>query len=100
MSKVNEMFGLYTGGAFFPDLQKALTTQMCPYSGSPCYKTRKSDPDTAIGTCSLNFGNVDQPILRKLFKTPLQFRLARTSSCHTGQIAVTILLKGTFEELP
>lgn len=38
--------------------------------------------------------------LRKLFKTPLQFRLARTSSCHTGQIAVTILLKGTFEELP
>lgn len=63
MSKVNEMFGLYTGGAFFPDLQKALTTQVCPYSGSPCYKTRKSDPDTAIGTCSLNFGNVDQPIL-------------------------------------
>ena len=38
--------------------------------------------------------------LGKLFKTPLQFRLARTSSCHTGQIAVTILLKGTFEELP
>ena len=38
--------------------------------------------------------------LRKLFKTPLQFRLARTSNCHAGQIAVTSLLKGTFEELP
>ena len=39
-------------------------------------------------------------LLRKLFKTPLQFRLARTSNYHTGQIAVTALLKGTFEELP
>ena len=38
--------------------------------------------------------------LGKLFKTPLQFRLARTSNCHAGQIAVTSLLKGTFEELP
>ena len=38
--------------------------------------------------------------LRKLFKTPLQFRLAKTSNCHAGQIAVTSLLKGTFEELP
>lgn len=37
---------------------------------------------------------------KKLFKTPLQFRLARTSNCHAGQIAVTSLLKGTFEELP
>ena len=37
---------------------------------------------------------------RKLFKTPLQFRLAKTSNCHAGQIAVTSLLKGTFEELP
>lgn len=37
---------------------------------------------------------------RKLFKTPLQFRLARISNCHTGQIAVTTLLKGTFEVLP
>ena len=39
-------------------------------------------------------------VYRKLFKTPLQFRLARTSNCHAGQIAVTSLLKGTFEELP
>ena len=36
----------------------------------------------------------------KLFKNPLQFRLARTSNCHAGQITVTSLLKGTFEELP
>ena len=55
-----------------------------------------------FGKFAEEFNNSNNPIksLRKLFKTPLQFRLARTSSCHTGQIAVTILLKGTFEELP
>lgn len=63
MSKVNEMFGLYTGGNILPDLTEALTKQSCPFTGRPCYKTRKSDPDTAIGTCSLIFDNVDQPIL-------------------------------------
>ena len=63
MSKVNEMFGLYTGGDVFPDLAVALQTQKCPFNGKQCYKTRKSDPGTAIGTCSLSFHNVNQPIL-------------------------------------
>ena len=30
MSEVNEMFGMYTGGAPFPDLTKALQTQKMP----------------------------------------------------------------------
>ena len=34
--------------------------------------------------------------LRKLFKTPLQFRLARTFDCHTVQTAVRLLVKGYF----
>lgn len=64
MNKVNEMFGLYTNGDIFPDLHVALKEQTCPYmNGAQCYKTRKSDPDTAIGTCSLCFNNVEQPIL-------------------------------------
>ena len=42
MSEVNEMFGMYTGGAPFPDLTKALQTQKCPFNGRQCYKTRKS----------------------------------------------------------
>lgn len=63
MSEVNEMFGMYTGGAPFPDLTKALQTQKCPFNGRQCYKTRKSDPNTAIGICSLSFRNVDQPVL-------------------------------------
>lgn len=31
MNKVNEMFGLYTNGAVFPDLHTALREQTCPY---------------------------------------------------------------------
>lgn len=63
MNKVNEMFGLYTGGRILPDLTDALTQQRCPFTGRACYKTRKSAPDIAIGTCSLNFDNIEQPIL-------------------------------------
>lgn len=64
MNKVNEMFGRYTNGSQFPDLHTALRTQSCPFkNGGKCYKTRKSDPDTAIGTCSLCFDNVEQPLL-------------------------------------
>ena len=63
MSKVNQMFGLYTNSDNFPDLTRALQEQTCPYMGRQCYKTRKSDPNTAIGTCSLCFNNVEQPIL-------------------------------------
>ena len=37
--------------------------------------------------------------LRKLFKPPLQFRLARTFNCHTVQTAFASLLRATFEEL-
>lgn len=63
MSNVNELFGFYTGGDTLPDLKYALTKQSCPFNGRPCYKTRKSNPDTAIGTCSLIFDNINQPIL-------------------------------------
>ena len=83
MNKVNEMFGLYTNGDKFPNLHLALKDQTCPYmKGAQCYKTRKSDPNTAIGTCSLCFDNLQQPILicpepftqdGKIFNDCLQF---------------------------
>lgn len=58
------MFGLYTNGKNFPDLHNVLKEQTCPYmNGAKCYKTRKSDPDIAIGTCSICFNNVKQPVL-------------------------------------
>lgn len=53
MSKVKELFGIYCNDA--ADLQSAVAEQLCPYSGKKCFKTRKSDPETAIGTCTVNY---------------------------------------------
>lgn len=33
-----------------------VTQQRCPFYGRKCYKTRKSDPATSIGTCVVNYG--------------------------------------------
>ena len=53
MSKVKELFGIYCNDA--ADLQSAVAEQLCPYSGKKCFKTRKSDPETAIGTCTVHY---------------------------------------------
>ena len=63
-------------------------------------KTNSSDKTQPISFSNSPNASLTFKDHRKLFKTPLQFRLARTSNCHAGQIAVTSLLKGTFEELP
>lgn len=65
MNRVNEMFGIYTNGSEFPDLHEALATQICPWhaKGNTCYKVRKSAASISIGTCSLCFQNIDQPLL-------------------------------------
>jgi len=34
-------------------------SQECRYSGKKCYKTRKSEPDVAIGTCTVAYGKED-----------------------------------------
>ena len=65
------------------------------------FKSLDPWPGFQITSFKIQVSPVDgRKTLRKLFKNPLQFRLARTSNCHAGQIAVTSLLKGTFEELP
>lgn len=53
MSKVKELFGLYCNDV--ADFTLALETQICPYSHKKCYKTRKSDSNTAIGTCTVSY---------------------------------------------
>ena len=53
MSKIKELFGLYCNDT--ADFTYALATQMCPYSHKKCYKTRKSDSNTAIGTCTVAY---------------------------------------------
>ena len=51
MNKVAELFGVFCNGA--NDIRAAVKTQLCPYSGKKCYKTRKSAPDISIGTCTV-----------------------------------------------
>lgn len=53
MSKVKELFGVYCDES--ADLKAALSQQICPYVGKKCYKTRKSDSGTAIGTCTVRY---------------------------------------------
>lgn len=53
MNKVKELFGIKcVQGA---NITEALHRQLCPYSGKKCYKTRKSNPQTAIGTCTVAY---------------------------------------------
>ena len=55
MSKIKELFGKYCDGSV--DLSNILLRQICPFSGKKCFKTRKSNPDISIGTCTVHFQN-------------------------------------------
>lgn len=63
MSKVVELFG---NPVVKPrkDWSKVVSEQHCLYANKPCYKTRKSDPETAIGTCTVLYGKKQpEPII-------------------------------------
>jgi hypothetical protein len=56
MSKVVELFGhraILDTGRNWPAVIEA---QQCPYLGRKCLKTRKSQSEIAIGTCSVTYG--------------------------------------------
>ncbi|GAA6623166.1 hypothetical protein [Scytonema sp. NUACC26] len=55
MSKVVDLFGNSTTNASL-NWSKIVAAQHCPYINKRCYKTRKSDPDTSIGTCIVLYG--------------------------------------------
>lgn len=57
-SNVLELFGIPTDqeGVDWADV---VSQQHCPYLGRTCVKIRKSQPDVAIGTCSVNHGAKD-----------------------------------------
>lgn len=57
MNKIRELFGLYCGGN--ADISSVVHAKTCPFTHRKCYKTRKSEPDTAIGTCTVNYQNTD-----------------------------------------
>ena len=61
MSKVLELFGLST--ARRADWRAVVGAQQCPYLQRVCVKTRKSEPEVAIGSCTVRYGRAGVPIV-------------------------------------
>ncbi len=57
MSKVRELFGQYCSED--ANIESVLENQLCLYNNKKCFKTRKSDSETSIGTCTVNYQNKD-----------------------------------------
>jgi hypothetical protein len=62
MSKVVELFGS-AGDAPKVNWKKVISEQQCPFLGKRCYKTRKSEPGVAIGTCTVLYGREPEPVI-------------------------------------
>ncbi|NLI14373.1 MAG: hypothetical protein GX425_17610, partial [Peptococcaceae bacterium] len=62
MTKIIELFGHSTTRQN-TDWQAVIEGQQCPYNGRTCYKVRKSQPDTAIGTCTVLNGAAENPVI-------------------------------------
>lgn len=54
-SKVLELFGYPTWA--HADWKTVVAGQHCPYLGKKCIKVRKSEPDLAIGTCTVRYSD-------------------------------------------
>jgi hypothetical protein len=63
MSKVLELFGISTSSKEKTDWQKILIEQPCPYLKRKCLKVRKSEPEIAIGSCSVLHGKGKKSII-------------------------------------
>ena len=45
------------------DWEVISTSQQCPFTRKKCYKIRKSDPSTSIGTCTIRHGQSSKPLV-------------------------------------
>lgn len=61
-SKVLELFG-HRSSDDTHDWEEIVAEQYCPFLEKACFKVRKSDPDTAIGTCSVSYGRSGKKIM-------------------------------------
>lgn len=61
MTKILDLFGADTGLQTERDWTRLVTEQQCPYLGKRCYKSRKSQPEISIGTCTVAYGN--EPVI-------------------------------------
>jgi len=62
MSKIAELFGVSTHSKE-ENWSQIVREQICPFLGKKCYKVRKSDPETSIGTCTVLYGKPPAPII-------------------------------------
>lgn len=62
MSKVLELFGQSTIKTH-SNWRAVLGSQQCIYTKKQCYKVRKSDPSTSIGTCTVAYGKEGKPVV-------------------------------------
>ncbi len=60
-NKVIELFGCSTRKEH--DWAKIIVDQHCPFASKRCFKVRKSDPEIAIGTCSVRYGTEARDII-------------------------------------
>lgn len=61
MTKIVDLFGHDTGAQNQPNWTEIVAGQRCPFVEKKCYKTRKSQPEIAIGTCTVKYG--DAPVM-------------------------------------
>jgi hypothetical protein len=62
VSNVVELFGCSVE-ARPRDWRRVVREQQCPFLGKRCYKVRKSDPATSIGSCTVLYGEASKPIV-------------------------------------
>jgi hypothetical protein len=62
MSKVKELFGLYTKRNDV-DWEEVLREQYCPCIGKKCVKVRKSNAGVSIGVCTVNYSKFDEVMI-------------------------------------
>lgn len=63
MSKVIELFGTNGYGLSKEKLRVIVRKQGCPFLGKKCIKTRKSQPEISIGTCSVLYSSDELPVI-------------------------------------
>jgi len=60
-SKIIELFGIR--GTSATEWENVCAKQYCPYLGKKCIKIRKSQPDIAIGTCTVKYGKNEKNVI-------------------------------------
>lgn len=59
--KVVELFGKHTDSK--ANWNQIVTEQSCPFDSKRCFKVRKSDSSTSIGTCTVRVGSEQLPLI-------------------------------------